>query len=157
MQGTELSSGRGRREGQQTDSGVRAAACQCLSQPRPWRQAARAEQWGSLLLLSLHLEPLSPSWGCRDSLRNKWARFFLLSAQDGPSCSISRGLTALLRAAAWMSQKQKDAQRVPVSPLNVFSLHSCNLSMGHGTHHVTSFHHPPFVFSHVDLSGLTIW
>lgn len=33
-----------------------------VSQPSPWHQAARPEQWGSLLLLSLHLEPLSPSW-----------------------------------------------------------------------------------------------
>lgn len=44
----------------------------------------------------------------------------LLSAQDGPSCSIPRGLTALLRAAEWMSQKQQEAQRVPTPPLNAF-------------------------------------
>lgn len=54
VQGTVLSSGEAGREGQKTDSGVKAAAHQCLSQPSPWHRAAPTEQWGSLLPLSLH-------------------------------------------------------------------------------------------------------
>lgn len=54
VQGTVLSSSKAGREGQRTDSGVRAAAHQCLSQPGPWHHAAPTEQWGALLPLSLH-------------------------------------------------------------------------------------------------------
>lgn len=63
VQGTVLSSGDAGREGQMTDSGVSAAAHQCLSQPSPWHRAAPIEQWGSLPPLSLHVKLLTPSWG----------------------------------------------------------------------------------------------